>query len=260
VSKPAQTGWGRAISSVTAPVADIDTFSLKVVEAYPTGGAPHNLRIVLGGATLKSITNTQAVHASQALSLAFGNAPDDHVFLVDTDAELCERAASACGAASAASLALLSTANWADFLRSLSDPVNGLTTALASPFPPKKIVRLVFTKVAKTRNEMTSLEGIPVFAFKPVNAAMSNIEQIVKYAHSRACGDGPLSIFMDAKEGLARFVEDHVMGIPEIPETIIVKSVLHGKPVAYMTAGDGIGADALATCQDSMKHAAERLL
>lgn len=260
---PTRTGWGRMMasaSSAPAQTVDITTFSTPVCTLYPEGCAPTNLRVILGGAALKGLTNEAAVKASQALGTLFANAPESHIFLLDTDAELCERPASACAAASASALALLSSSNWSDFLRSLSDPVNGICTALAPPFPPKTIARLVFTRVAKTRNEVSGLEGINCFGFKPVNAAMDNIKQIVKYAHDRACAGGPLAPYVEAKAGITRFIDDHVLGIPDLPENVLVKSVLKGVPVACMQPGDGVTADALSAAQEQLAFAATRLI
>jgi hypothetical protein len=261
--QPTRSGWGRMAATAAAPATpalDVEAHSSRVVDLHPASGAPPNLRIVIGGASLKAVTPEAAVKASQALSAAFAAAPENHIFLLDSDAELCERAASACAAASAAALVLLSSANWADFLRAMSDPVNGITTALAPPFPAKKIVRILFTRCAKTRNEVSGLEGINCFGFKPVNAAMDNIKQIVAYAHSRATGTGALAPYFEATAGLARFVDDHVLAIPDLPETVITQSVLKGTPVAYMRAGGSISADVLGAAQEQLAFAAARLL
>jgi hypothetical protein len=267
------TGWGRLLSSsgggnnaVTAPAVAmthatiLSTYAVRVRDAYPAGDAPENLYIVVGGATLTGITNEQAVRASQTIGSAFAAAPPNVVYLLDTDAELCERPASACAAAAAGGLALLSSANWSDFLRSLTDPVNGITIALSPPFPPKKIERVIFTRVAKTRNEQATVAGAPVSPFKPVNNAAANIEQIVNYVHDRAQTGGPMQPYVEANTTLRQFSEDHVIVVPDLPENVINTSVLKGTPVAYMEAGGAVTADALGAAQQQLSFAAARLV
>jgi hypothetical protein len=63
-----------------------------------------------------------------------------------------------------------------------------------------------------------------------------------------------------AAAGLRHFVSDLVLGIPDLPELIIVKSVLKGVPVAYMQPGDGVAADVLAAAQEQLAFAANRLV
>lgn len=266
------TGWGRMLTSVSSTTAATEpavalthatilaTYATRVRDAHPTSDAPTNLYLVVGGATLTGLTNEMAVRASQTIGSAFAAAPADVVYILDTDAELCERPASACAAAAAGGLALLSSANWSDFLRSLTDPVNGITIALAPPFPPKKIERIIFTRVSKTRNEMTTVAGAPVLPFKPVNAALANIEQIVTYAHDRAQAGGPMQPYIDANTTLRQFAEDHVIVVPDLPENIISTSVMKGVPVAYMEAGGAVTEDALAAAQQQLAFAAARLV
>jgi hypothetical protein len=266
------TGWGRLLSSASSAAAVpapavalthatiLSTYAASVREAYPASDAPSNLFLIMGGAALKEITSTQAVRASQTLGSAFAAAPANVVYILDTDAELCERPASACAAAAAGGLALLSTANWADFLRSLTDPVNGVTIALAPPFPPKKIERFIFTKIVKTRNEQTEIAGALISPFKPVNSAAATIEQIVAYVHDRAQTGGPLQPYVDAATTLRQFAEDHVILIPDLPENIINASVLKGTPVAYMHIGGGVTCDALGAAQQQLEFAAARLI
>ena len=267
------TGWGRLLSSssggtnATAEPAVALThatimaaYATRVRDTYPASDAPANLYVVVGGATLTNLTNEQAVRASQTLGSAFAAAPSDVVYILDTDAELCERPASACAAAAAGGLALLSSANWSDFLRSLTDPVNGICLALAPPFPPKKIERIIFTRVSKTRNEHTTVAGAPVSPFKPVNNAASNIEQIVQYVHDRAQAGGPMQPYVDANATLRQFAEDHVIVVPDLPENVINMSVLKGTPVAYMEAGGAVTEDALGAAQQQLAFAAARLV
>lgn len=267
------TGWGRLLSSsggitnaATAPAVALThatimaTYATRVRDAYPASDAPVNLYVVVGGATLTGLTNEQAVRASQTMSSAFAAAPANVVYILDTDAELCERPASACAAAAAGGLALLSSANWSDFLRSLTDPVNGICLALAPPFPPKKIERLIFTRVSKTRNEQTTLAGAPVSPFKPVNNAAANIEQIINYVHDRAQAGGPMQPYVDANTTLRQFAEDHVIVVPDLPENVINMSVLKGTPVAYMESSGAVTADALGAAQQQLEFAAARLM
>jgi hypothetical protein len=267
------TGWGRMLSSsngstnaTAAPTvalthADIlAAYAASVRDAYPSSDAPSNLYVVVGGATLTGLTSEQAVRASQTMGSAFAAAPDNVVYILDTDAELCERPASACAAAAAGGLALLSSANWSDLMRSLTDPINGITVALAPPFPPKKIERVIFTRVAKTRNEQTTVAGAPVSPFKPVNAALSAIEQIITYVHDRAQAGGPMQPYVDANTTVRQFVEDHVIVVPDLPENIINASVLNGTPVAYMDTGGAVTTDALGAAQQQLAFAAARLV
>jgi MinD-like ATPase involved in chromosome partitioning or flagellar assembly len=265
---PVRTGWGRLLGTAAAPppvtvaptAATIAQHAVRVSDVYPEGGAPTNMFLVPGGATLKDMANDVAVRGSASLGTAFAGAPETHVYLLDTDAEICERAASACAAAAAQSLALLSSANWSDFLRALTDPINSITVALAPPFPPKTIDRVVFTRVAKTRNETTAIEGANVSPFKPVNAASDNIHQIIAYAYERARPGGPLAPYMTADGNVTQFVNDHVVMVPEVAENIIVKSVLRGTPVAYMAPGGGVTADTLMAAQEQLAFSAARLL
>lgn len=263
------TGWGRLLgggsastaqSAVTLTHAAISNYIVKVCDVYPSGGAPPNLFLAIGGGGLKDMSNDEAVRASQALATAISGAPNNHVYLFDTDAEINERPASACAAATASGVALLSTANWSDFLRSLTDPVNGVTIALAPPFPPKKIERVIFTRVAKTRNEQTPVAGASVSPFKPVNAALANVEQIVQYIFDRAQPGGPMSSYVDANVPLRQFADDHVIVIPDLPENVISTSILQGVSVACMEAGGGVTADALGAAQQQLAFAAARLV
>lgn len=237
-----------------------EDFWLSPAEVHPDGAAPANLRVVAGGANLKDVTSDEAGRARTALSALMASSPDTHVFLLDTDAELAERPASSAAAGAAAELAVVLSSNWSDALRAFRDPINGVTEALKS-LPEPSISRVVFARVAKHRNGVSSLSGADVLGFKPVAAAATNMEAILSYVHERAQVDSDLAPFFRGADGadVSAFAENAVLAVPDLPETVIAHSVLYGAPVVSMAPGGGVSADALAAAQEALRFAAARL-
>jgi len=112
-----------------APAAPFDwrAHVVSVAEAYPAGGAPPNLYVAPGGASLHGAPLDPLALVEKVRAAL----PADAVVLVDTDAELSERPPSLLGLAVADSVCVVASASWSDVQRLLSDPVNSLFAALA---------------------------------------------------------------------------------------------------------------------------------
>jgi len=275
-------GYGRradVIDERTPPPLNETNFSfgefcIAPAEAHAVGRAPRNLRVVAGGPELASVAGgvERAERAGKFLSRVISSTGEEHILFFDTDAELGERAASAFALAAAGEAALVFTSNWADALRFVRDPINGIEIALAhyaaragsSTCESGLVSKIVFTQIAKHRNEPSGFPsgGPECFGFKPVAAAARNAENIARYVHERASGDGPLRPHVRGADGVDfdTFVEQRVLGLPAFPETVLAHSVLYGIPIACMAPADGVSAEALDAAKEALDHAARRIV
>lgn len=239
------------------PEVDVTARSLSVCEVHPQGGAPPNLRLVCGGGGGTGDAHKNVQRIGTALGAAMGRAPEGTIFLLDMDAEAAERHMSAVAVLAASELALVTTANWSEFLRCVTDPHNGLALSAAG----KKIKHVVFTKVEKTRNEECALEGVTCLGFKPLNASLENVSTITAYAYARANSTtSVLYNMLDASGSLQDFVSAHVLALPSLPETVLNHSVMTATPIAGMQPAPGVAADALAAAKQQIAFAARRLV
>ena len=216
---------------------DIAALAVSPHEAHPSGLAPQNLRIATAGG-FENVTYRESDEEVNALRKAMSAAPATTVFLLDTDAELNERAPSRIAIEAAECIVLLSSPNWADFLRCMMDPVNNIRA-----FAPKT-TRLLFTKVPKTRNEASCIENVECMGFKPVKSAAENITTITAYARER---------------GLLPAIGASLLALPDFPETVLSHSVETATPIVCMESVEGVATEALAAAKEHLAFAAKRL-
>ena len=259
---PAVSSFGRLWArGSAAPRIDPLDFAVTPATHYARGGVPSNLRLIAGGATLKGLDAAQAPSLAKSLSDAMRSAPDTVLFVIDTDAEICERPSSSIAAAAADRIAIVASSMWSDFLRLLSDPHNNIPDFLAGiPGDARKISHFVFTNLPKTRTNEYSIHGAQVLNFQPNKESVGNVEQIVSYVYERHIS-GPFAqyITLPTHDRVSEFTGRLASGVLCFPEGIIQNATLHATPIATMTASAS-SADALDMCKETLAHVATRVL
>jgi hypothetical protein len=205
----------RPSGGAETPTVDIVAMSVNVLKAHPAGNAPPNLFLVTGGELIDQEFNEPEI--AVALREAMDAAPDV-VFLIDTDAEITERGPTLIVTRANTEIFLVTSPNWADFLRCVSDPVNKLRDL------KDLTTKILFTKVPKTLNTPTDLEGVPCFGFKPVKSSMENVATICAYVRERK--------LLPPGDSLQDFIRNRVLALPELPDVALNISVDTGEPIA----------------------------
>ena len=180
-------------ASTTPTVAfDWTQHAVRVSDVHLAGGAPPNLFVSVGG---RSLYGLPFDGVSVALKAVFRAMSDDVIVIIDTDAELSERGASLGALGAATFLAMVISASWPDYLRSLEDPANSLFGALdylqrEVPGFDGKIKTVIANGVQKTRNAFTSMCGVTnVVPFTPMSLSLDAVSEIVTHLHGFAVDD-----------------------------------------------------------------------
>jgi hypothetical protein len=180
-------------ASTTPNVAfDWTQHAVRVSDVHLAGGAPPNLFVSVGG---RSLYGLPFDGVSVALKAVFRAMSDDVIVIIDTDAELSERGASLGALGAATFLAMVISASWPDYLRSLEDPANSLFGALdylqrEVPGFDGKIKTVIANGVQKTRNAFTSMCGVTnVVPFTPMSLSLDAVSEIVTHLHGFAVDD-----------------------------------------------------------------------
>jgi len=234
-------------ASTTPNVAfDWTQHAVRVSDVHPAGGAPPNLFVSVGGRALYGLPFDGV---SVALKAVFRAMSDDVIVLIDTDAELSERGASLGALGASTFLAMVISASWPDYLRSLEDPANSLFGALdylqrEVPGFDSKIKMVISNSVQKTRNAFTSMCGIAnIVPFTPMSLSLDAVSEIVTHLHGYAVDDtnNIRRFFYNPDNTLANpgtFISDVFTAVPIFSEGIWQKTWNNGKALVIKPWSD----------------------
>lgn len=193
-----------------------------------------NLWLIPGGKRLHGLDFQKL---APALKLAFSLMPNT-IVIIDTDAELSERGASLAAVAASDELALVVSASWTDYLRTIDDPANSLFRALDVLVDYKPLIsRVIFNSIQKRAHAPCPLLGVEkALAFTPPSTSLEAISEITTHLFS-IMNDPATNYARYFKMQVANaslFTKSYVSAICAIPESAWQDSWKHGEPVALM--------------------------
>lgn len=229
-----------------------EEYCVKVSAVFPAGKAPANLWVCPPGGTLNDfMTVGEVVDYATALRAAFASMGKGVIVIIDTDAELSERAASRLAIASARNLGLVVTSSWMDYQRVLDDKVNSLFLGLSwladnDPGCVSKIDLVVFNNVQLYRKDSVEVCGTAgALPFTPPVAAKTNIVDVVNHLYEMC---GPPTNFkqyfndLSAFGSVSTFTKRYVTGVATVADSVWSACTAAGSPVVVKSPGEGSAA------------------
>lgn len=241
---PRTSFWRGAYAAPSTPTLasslDWKAHAVRPVDIHPAGGCPANLYVVHGG---KGLYNIPFDGLAQALRTAFVSM--NSIILIDTDAELSERASSLAAIAASDALAIVLSSSWTDYQRIVDDPANSLFNGLrflqeSLPLLRPRVAHVIFNNVQKRLGAPSGLEAAPgIFPFTPPSTSVESMAEIGAHLRSVASDPGAgLSNFFMNQEALrtnGEFLRAYITALPTIAESAWQQAALLGQPIVCAT-------------------------